>query len=178
MDIDRRPKRLAAVQVQHTLPPSPLFVVLVAITVDTLIEQALAAIGQCRLIALWDELFKTLNQPIAQILLTKNDIQDRTQYLNAANTLSELLSMGVIPIVNENDTISVSEIRFGDNDTLSAITAGMVNADYLFLMTDVDCLYTDNPRTNPDAEAIEIVDDVSVLKANGNTPEPTPYFPN
>ena len=76
--------------------------------------------------------------------------------------------MGVIPVVNENDTISVSEIRFGDNDTLSAITAGMVNADYLFLMTDVDCLYTDNPRTNPDAKAIEVVDDVSVLKANGN----------
>jgi glutamate 5-kinase len=77
--------------------------------------------------------------------------------------------MGVIPIVNENDTISVSEIRFGDNDTLSAITAGMVNADYLFLMTDVDCLYTDNPRTNPDAEAIEVVEDISVLKANGTT---------
>jgi len=130
----------------------------------------LAAIGQCRLIALWDELFKNLNQPIAQVLLTKNDIQDRTQYLNAANTLSELLGMGVIPIVNENDTISVSEIRFGDNDTLSAITAGMVNADYLFLMTDVDCLYTDNPRTNPDAEAIEVVEDVSVIKANGSAP--------
>jgi glutamate 5-kinase len=130
----------------------------------------LAAIGQCRLIALWDELFKNLNQPIAQVLLTKNDIQDRTQYLNAANTLSELLGMGVIPIVNENDTISVSEIRFGDNDTLSAITAGMVNADYLFLMTDVDCLYTDNPRTNPDAEAIEVVEDVSVIKANGPSP--------
>jgi glutamate 5-kinase len=112
-------------------------------------------------------LFKNLNQPIAQILLTKNDIQDRTQYLNAANTFSELLTMGVIPIVNENDTISVSEIRFGDNDTLSAITAGMVNADYLFLMTDVDCLYTDNPRTNPNAEAIEVVEDVAVLKANG-----------
>ena len=139
-------------------------------------NQALAAIGQCRLIALWDELFKNLNQPIAQVLLTKNDIQDRTQYLNAANTLSELLSMGVIPVVNENDTISVSEIRFGDNDTLSAITAGMVNADYLFLMTDVDCLYTDNPRTNPDAEAIEVVDDVSVLKANGISIARTPLI--
>jgi glutamate 5-kinase len=133
--------------------------------------EALAAIGQCRLVALWDELFKNLRQPIAQILLTKNDIQDRTQYLNAANTMSELLSMGVIPIVNENDTISVSEIRFGDNDTLSAITAGMVNADYLFLMTDVDCLYTDNPRTNPDAEAIEVVEDVSAIRANGKFPD-------
>ena len=112
-------------------------------------------------------MFKNLNQPIAQILLTKNDIQDRTQYLNAANTLSELISMGVIPIVNENDTISVSEIQFGDNDTLSPIMAEIVNADYLFLMTDVDCLYMDNPRTNPNAEAIEVVQDVSVLKANG-----------
>lgn len=174
MDIDKRPKRLAAVQVQHPqiarLPFPLVYTPFSSPFRDPYLHvggQALAAIGQCRLIALWDELFKNLNQPIAQILLTKNDIQDRTQYLNAANTLSELLSMGVIPIVNENDTISVSEIRFGDNDTLSAITAGMVNADYLFLMTDVDCLYTDNPRTNPDAEAIEVVEDVSLLKANG-----------
>ncbi|KAF9896340.1 hypothetical protein BX616_007656 [Lobosporangium transversale] len=72
--------------------------------------------------------------------------------------------MGVVPIVNENDTISVSEIRFGDNDTLSAITAGMVHADYLFLMTDVDCLYTDNPRVNPDAKPVLVVDDIAALK--------------
>ena len=157
MDIEKKPKQLSKIQVSPYL----------SLRVDV---QALAAIGQCRLIALWDELFKNLKQPIAQVLLTKNDIQDRTQYLNAANTLSELLGMGVIPIVNENDTISVSEIRFGDNDTLSAITAGMVNADYLFLMTDVDCLYTDNPRTNPDAETIEVVEDVSVIKANGPNP--------
>lgn len=75
--------------------------------------------------------------------------------------------MGVVPIVNENDTISVSEIRFGDNDTLSAITAGMIHADYLFLMTDVDCLYTDNPRTNPDAKPVMTVDDIAALKEKG-----------
>lgn len=75
--------------------------------------------------------------------------------------------MGVIPIVNENDTIAVSEIKFGDNDTLSAITAGMVNADYLFLMTDVDCLYTNNPRTHPDAKPIEVVEDISTLDVDG-----------
>jgi len=75
--------------------------------------------------------------------------------------------MGVIPIVNENDTIAVSEIKFGDNDTLSAITAAMVHADYLFLMTDVDCLYDKNPRTNPDASAIEVVEDISALQADG-----------
>lgn len=94
-------------------------------------------------------------------------IRQRTQYLNAQNTLSELLEMGVIPIVNENDTIAVSEIKFGDNDTLSAITAAMVHADYLFLMTDVDCLYDKNPRTNPDAKAIEVVEDISALEADG-----------
>lgn len=91
----------------------------------------------------------------------------RTQYINAQNTLLELLEMGVIPIVNENDTIAVSEIKFGDNDTLSAITAAMVHADYLFLMTDVDCLYDTNPRTNPDAKAIEVVEDISALEADG-----------
>lgn len=130
--------------------------------------QALAAIGQCRLMGLWDQLFDRLGQPIAQILLTRNDIADRAQYLNAQNTMTELLAMGVIPIVNENDTLAVSEIldRFGDNDTLSAITAGMVHADYLFLMTDVDCLYNKNPRSNPDAKPIEVVNDIRALAAD------------
>jgi len=141
MDLDRRPKHLPQVQ-------------------------ALAAIGQCKLMSLWDQLFMHRRQPIAQILLTRNDIADRTQYLNAQNTFIELLHMAVIPIVNENDTLSVAEIKFGDNDTLSAITAAMVQADYLFLMTDVDCLYDKNPRTNPDAKAIEVVDDIMDLVAD------------
>lgn len=141
MDMKRRPKHLPQVQ-------------------------ALAAIGQCKLMNLWDQLFAHMRQPVAQILLGRNDIADRTQYLNAQNTFTELLSMGVIPIVNENDTLSVQEIKFGDNDTLSAITAGMVQADYLFLMTDVDCLYDSNPRTNPDAKAIEVVEDISELEAD------------
>lgn len=128
--------------------------------------QALAAIGQCRLITLWDQLFELFGQPIAQILLTRNDIADRTQYLNAQNTFRELLEIGVIPIVNENDTISLSEIKFGDNDTLSAITAAMVHAHYLFLMTDVDCLYDKNPRSHPDAKSIEVVNDISALQAD------------
>ncbi|KAG9296186.1 hypothetical protein G9A89_014778 [Geosiphon pyriformis] len=139
LNMEKKPKKLAAIQ-------------------------AVAAVGQGRLMRMYDDLFTQLNQPIAQILLTRNDIADRTQYLNAVNTFTELLAIGVVPIVNENDTISVREIRFGDNDTLSAITAGMVNADYLFLMTDVDCLYTDNPRTNPNASPVEIVDDVGGLK--------------
>lgn len=128
--------------------------------------QALASIGQGILISLWDNLFKQLNQPIGQILITRHDIVDFTQYRNAVNTINEVLAMGCIPIVNENDTLSVAEIKFGDNDTLSAITAGMVHADYLFLMTDVECLYTSNPRIDPTAEPILIVDKVDDLNVN------------
>ena len=80
--------------------------------------------------------------------------------------------MGVVPIVNENDSISVSELKFGDNDTLSAITAGLVNADFLFLLTDVDCLYTDNPRTNPDAKPVLVVDDLAKLKEQVSVSSP------
>lgn len=144
MDVDKRPKHLPRIQ-------------------------ALAAVGQCRLMSLWDSLFGHLRLPVAQILLTRSDIADRTRYLNAQNTFAELLGMGVIPIVNENDTLAVAEIKFGDNDTLSAITAAMVQADYLFLMTDVDCLYTSNPRTNPDAQPIEVVSDISTLEADVST---------
>ncbi|EED21780.1 glutamate 5-kinase, putative [Talaromyces stipitatus ATCC 10500] len=131
--------------------------------------QALAAVGQCRLMSLWDGLFGHLRIPVAQILLTRSDIADRTQYINAQNTFSELLDMGVLPVVNENDTLAVAEIKFGDNDTLSAITAAMVKADYLFLMTDVDCLYTANPRHDPDARPIEVVSDISTLEADVST---------
>ncbi|KAK0710916.1 glutamate 5-kinase [Lasiosphaeris hirsuta] len=144
MDVEKRPKHLSKLQ-------------------------ALAAIGQCRLMSLWDGLFTHLRQPIAQILLTRSDIADRSRYLNAQNTIVELLDMGVIPIVNENDTLAVSEIKFGDNDTLSAITAAMVHADLLFLMTDVDCLYDKNPRTNPDAQPIEVVEDIASLVADVST---------
>lgn len=131
--------------------------------------QALASIGQGRLIGLFDDLFRQMNQTIAQVLLTRNDIIDFTQYKNATNTLNELLEMGVIPIVNENDTLSVAEIKFGDNDTLLAITAGMIHADYLFLMTDVECLYTDNPRTNPGAKPILLVDKIDELAVKTDT---------
>lgn len=144
MGIPRKPSKLAAVQ-------------------------ALASICQGRLIGLFDDIFRQLDQQVAQILITRNDIMDFTQYKNATNTLTELLDMGVIPIVNENDTLSVAEIKFGDNDTLSAITAGMIHADYLFLMTDVECLYTDNPRTNPKADPILIVDKIDDLAVKTDT---------
>ncbi|WRT63919.1 glutamate 5-kinase [Kwoniella shivajii] len=132
-------------------------------------KQALAAIGQGRLIALWDNLFSQLDQPIAQVLLTRPDISDRTRYLNAQNTFSELLQMGVVPIVNENDTVSVTEIKFGDNDTLSAIASAIVHADYLFLLTDVECLYTDNPRNNPNAKPVRVVRDIEKVKEQVST---------
>lgn len=144
MDLEKRPKHLSQVQ-------------------------ALAAIGQCRLMSLWDQLFTYLRQPVAQILLTRSDIADRTQYLNAQSTFSELLDMGVIPIVNENDTLAVAEIKFGDNDTLSAITAAMIQADYLFLMTDVDCLYDKNPRLDAEAKPIEVVKHISDLEVDVST---------
>lgn len=130
------------------------------------IKQALAAVGQGELISMWDELFTHLNQTTAQVLLTRNDIIHYSQFENAENTLKELLDMNIIPIVNENDTISAQEIKFGDNDTLSAITAGMCNADFLFLLTDVDCLYTDNPRTNKDAKPVVLVKNMNSLEVN------------
>ncbi|KIJ63368.1 hypothetical protein HYDPIDRAFT_176077 [Hydnomerulius pinastri MD-312] len=132
-------------------------------------KQALSAIGQGRLIALWDNLFGQFDQRTAQILLTRGDISDRTRYLNAVNTIKELLSMGVVPIVNENDTISVSEIKFGDNDTLSAITSSMIHADYLFLLTDVDGLYTANPRKDLTARKIDVVTSVADIRAQVST---------
>lgn len=97
--------------------------------------QAAAAIGQGRLMSLYDSLFGQFQVPIAQVLLTRDTLADRGQYLNAVNTLKELLSFNVLPIINENDTVSHTELRFGDNDSLSAIAAGMINADLLFLLT-------------------------------------------
>jgi len=118
----------------------------------------------------YDTLFSNFNQPIAQVLLSRSDLTERYQYINACNTFNELLNMGVIPIVNENDTICNQHSRYGDNDTLSGITAGITNADFLFLLTDVDALYTDNPRINPDAKPIRVVNDLEELNVSISTP--------
>ncbi len=120
-------------------------------------KQAVAAVGQGRLIRLYDDLFSALNQPIAQVLLTRSDLISRTSYLNASQTFEQLLEMGVIPIVNENDTVAIEELKFGDNDTLSALVASMVQANWLFLLTDVDQLYSADPSQDPTAEPIERV---------------------
>ena len=121
------------------------------------LKQAVAAVGQGRLMRIYDDLFSNLGQPIAQILLTRRELMDRDAYVNASNTFSELFNLGVIPIVNENDTIAIDELKFGDNDTLSALVASLIKADWLFLLTDVDRLYSDDPRQVPDATPIDLV---------------------
>lgn len=124
-------------------------------------KQACAAIGQARLMMSYQKLFAEYNQVAAQILMTKQTIIDDLYRFNAHNTFSELLSMGVIPVVNENDTVATYEIAVGDNDTLSAIVAALVDSDLLILLSDIDGLYTDDPRKNPDARFIEQVDELT-----------------
>jgi len=121
------------------------------------LKQAVAAVGQGRLIRVYDDFFNTLQQPIAQVLLTREDLVQRSRYLNASNTFQELLRLGIIPIVNENDTVAVDELKFGDNDTLSALVASLIEAQWLFLLTDVDRLYSADPRSQPDAQPIHRV---------------------
>ncbi len=127
------------------------------------LKQAVAAVGQGRLMRIYDDLFTTLNQPIAQVLLTRSDLVQRSRYLNAYNTFRELLGLGVIPVVNENDTVAVDELKFGDNDTLSALVASLVEADWLFILTDVDKLYSADPRSVPDAQPISLVSNLKEL---------------
>ena len=122
------------------------------------VKQACAAIGQARLMMTYQKLFAEYNHVAAQVLMTKNTIAEPLNRFNAKNTFSELLKLGAIPIVNENDTVSTFEIEFGDNDTLSAIVAALIDADLLILLSDIDGLYTDDPNKNPDAEFISVVD--------------------
>ncbi|MBR6770998.1 MAG: glutamate 5-kinase [Lachnospiraceae bacterium] len=125
------------------------------------LKQACAAVGQARLMMTYQKLFAEYNQVAAQILMTKNTIVDNLNRYNAHNTFSELFKLGVIPIVNENDTVATYEIEFGDNDSLSAIVAALIEADLLILLSDIDGLYTDDPRKNQQAEFIEIVEELS-----------------
>lgn len=126
-------------------------------------KQAVAAVGQGRLMRVYDDFFTLLQQPIAQVLLTRSDLVQRSRYVNAYRTFRQLLQLDVIPIVNENDTLAVDELKFGDNDTLSAMVASLVEADWLFLLTDVDRLYSADPRHNPDAQPISLVETMTQL---------------
>lgn len=121
-------------------------------------KQALSAIGQAQLMMLYQRFFSDYSQSVAQVLLTKDVLTIDKSRINAQTTFSELLSMGVIPIVNENDTISTDEIMFGDNDRLSAFVVALIDADLLVILSDIDHLYTDDPNKNKDAEAISFVD--------------------
>ena len=136
------------------------------------LKQAAAAIGQARLMMMYQKLFSEYNQMTAQILMTKHTIVDNVNRFNARNTFEELLSLGVVPVVNENDTIATYEIEFGDNDTLSAIVAALIDADLLILLSDIDGLYTDDPRENKEARfipEIEKLDDTVDSFAKGTT---------
>jgi glutamate 5-kinase len=117
-------------------------------------KQMLAAVGQPRLMALYEQLFGLYQLTVAQVLLTRADLSDRRRYLNSRNTLNALLAQGVIPIVNENDTVATEEIRVGDNDNLSALVANLIEADMLALLTDQPGLFTADPRKDPDARLI------------------------
>lgn len=130
-------------------------------------KQAAAAIGQCELMYIYDKLFREYGYITAQVLLTKDIVGDEERKLNVINTFKTLLDYGVIPIVNENDTVSYEEIEFGDNDTLAAIVAVLVKADLLILLSDIDGLYDKNPHEHSDATLVPVVyeidDDIRAL---------------
>jgi glutamate 5-kinase len=124
-------------------------------------KQALAAIGQAGLIKMYQRFFDEYGQTVAQVLLTKDAVVSPKKRKNVQNTLNALMDLGVIPIINENDTVSTEQIEFGDNDTLSAYVAEVISADLLVLMSDIDGLYSSDPRTNPDATIIPVIEEIT-----------------
>ena len=135
------------------------------------VKQACAAVGQARLMMTYQKLFSEYHQNVGQVLMTKKTMVDNVSRKNAQNTFEELFEMGIIPIVNENDTVSTYEMQFGDNDTLSAIVAALIDADLLLLLSDIDGLFTDDPNSNPNAELIHVVEklDDHLLKMGKST---------
>ena len=136
-------------------------------------KQAAASVGQIRLAGAWADVLAAQNITAAQLLLTLDDSEDRQRYLNARATLRTLLELGCVPVINENDVVATAEIRFGDNDRLAARVAEMVGADQLILLSDIDGLYTADPRSNPDAQHLPIVEAVTPeIEAMGGEPPP------
>ena len=123
-------------------------------------KQATAAVGQTRLMNIYENYFSRFQQMVAQVLLTREDLSHRRRFLNARNTLLTLLELGIIPIINENDTVVVDEIKFGDNDNLSALITNLVGADLLIILTDIDGLCDSDPRVNPHAQCIPLVEEI------------------
>ena len=130
-------------------------------------KQAAAAVGQCELMYVYDKLFASYNHTVAQILLTGEDLRDDTRHRNFANTLQRLLELGALPVINENDTVSTDEIAVGDNDTLGALVAVSVKADLLLVLSDIDGLYTADPRHDPEARLIPEVREITPEMAAG-----------
>ena len=124
-------------------------------------RQALAAIGQGILMHIYEKYFSEYGVVVAQVLLTKDDLADRQRYLNARTTMHRIMGFGAVPIINENDTVAFDQIQFGDNDTLSAMVAGLVDADLLVLLSDIDGLFSKDPRENAQAELIPVVEEIS-----------------
>ena len=124
-------------------------------------RQALAAIGQGILMHIYEKFFGEYGVAVAQVLLTKDDFADRQRYLNARTTLRQIMAYGAVPIINENDTVAFDQIKVGENDTLSAMVAGLVDADLLVLLSDIDGLYTHDPRKGPGADRIPLVEDIT-----------------
>ncbi len=124
-------------------------------------KQAYAAVGQARLMMVYQRIFSEYNHIAAQVLLTKDTMTNETSRINAQNTFEELLRLGAVPVVNENDTVSTHEIQFGDNDRLSAIVAALIGADLLILMSDIDGLYSEDPHRNPNARFIGLVEEIT-----------------
>ena len=125
-------------------------------------KQATAAVGQTRLMNIYENYFSRYQQMVAQVLLTHDDLSHRRRFLNARNTLLTLLELGIIPIINENDTVVVDEIKVGDNDNLSALITNLIGADLLIILTDIDGLCDSDPRVNPNARCIFLVEDIDV----------------
>lgn len=134
-------------------------------------KQALAAIGQCELMYIYDKLFSEYHHTVAQVLLTGSDVEDPQRHLNFQNTMFKLLEMGALPVINENDTVATAEIAVGDNDTLGAIVATNIRADLLILMSDIEGLYTADPRHDPEATLIPLVEEITpdILALAGGT---------
>lgn len=136
-------------------------------------KQAAAAVGQCELMYTYDRLFSQYHHTVGQVLLTREDIKNETRRKNLQNTVTRLLELKAIPIINENDAVSTDEIgvenTIGENDTLSAIVANFIGADLLILMSDIDGLYTGDPRKNPDAKLISVVEEITeeIVKTSG-----------
>jgi len=135
-------------------------------------KQALAAVGQAALIQAYENMFQQYGIQVAQVLLTNEDLSQRERYLNAKKTLETLLNWKIIPIVNENDTVTTEGIRFSDNDILSALVAGTIEADILIVLSDVDSLYKEDPRINPQAERISEVEEITpeIMNMAGKNP--------